>query len=175
VANRMSLIDALVFELTQEVETTKRHFSRIEKHNFEYKPHEKSMTMVQLASHVVESLLWTKEILDLDVFEFDMENYKPTVASSQAGLLEMADQNLKIAVDTLRSKSEQELFKPWKMVAGGRTVMQGVPKVGVFRGFIISHMIHHRGQLTVYMRMCDIALPKTYGPTADDPNMDFID
>ena len=171
----MLLTEALIFELNQEVETTKRHFSRIATEHFEFKPHEKSMTMGRLASHSLEALVWANEIINLDVFEFDMENHKPAEATSQAELLTMADQNLKIAVDALRSKSDEELFKPWKMIAAGRTVMEGVPKAAVLRSFVISHMIHHRGQLTVYMRLCNIALPKTYGPTADEPEMDFMD
>ena len=171
----MSLAESLIFELNQEVETTKRHFSRIEATHFEFKPHEKSMTMGRLAAHSVETLGWANEIVNLDVFEFDMENHKAAVATSQAELLAMTDQNLKVAVDALQSKADEELFKPWKMVAGGQTMMEGVPKAVVLRSFVISHMIHHRGQLTVYMRLCEIPLPKTYGPTADEPEMDFAD
>ncbi len=103
-----------------------------------------------------------------------MENYNPVVATSQEALLELTDKNLKIAADALLGKSDEELSQPWKMVVGGKTVMEDIPKAAIFRSFIISHMIHHRGQLTVYMRMCNIALPKTYGPTADEPEMDFI-
>ena len=171
----MSLTEALILELNQEVETTKRHFSRIETEHFEFKPHEKSMTMGHLANHTVETLVWANEIVNLDVFEFDMENFNPPVATSQAELLAMADQNLKVAVDALQSTSDEKLFKPWKMVAGGNTVMEGLPKAAVLRSFVFSHMIHHRGQLTVYMRLCNILIPKTYGPTADDPSMDFVD
>ena len=174
-SNTMSLADTLISELNHEVETTKRHFSRIDTQHLEYKPHEKSMTMGHLAAHTVETLVWAKEIVDLDVFELDMESYKPAVATSQAELLTMADQNLKIAVDALQSKPDSELYKPWKMIAGGRTMMQDMPKASVFRTFVISHMIHHRGQLTVYMRLCNIPVPKTYGPSADDPEMDFVD
>ncbi len=171
----MSMIDALVFELNMEMATTRRHFERIKPEHMTYKPHEKSMALGALAAHTVETVAWMKEIVDLDVFELDMENYKPPAAETPEALLELADTNLKIAVDTLQTKSDADLFTPWKMVAGGRTVMEGVPKIGVIRSFVLSHLIHHRGQLTVYMRLCDIPIPKTYGPTADEPEMDFCD
>ncbi len=171
----MVLAEALINELNREVDVTKKHFSRIDSKHMNYKPHEKSMTMGQLAGHSVETIAWANEIVNLDIFELDMETYKPVIATSQADLLEMINNNMKIAEGALNGKSDEDLLKPWKMIAGGKTVMKNIPKSSVFRSFIISHLIHHRGQLTVYMRVCNIPLPKTYGPTADEPEMDFVD
>ena len=171
----MSLAESLKMELSMEIATTKRHFNNLTENHFDYKPHEKSMTLGVLAAHTVETIGWAKEIIGQDVFVLDMENYSPPVAENKEDLIELTDSCLAVAMDVLNGLSDEELFKPWKMMVGDKTVMDGVPKIAVFRSFILNHMIHHRGQLTVYMRLCDIPVPKTYGPSADDAEMDFID
>ncbi|PCJ61916.1 MAG: damage-inducible protein DinB [Planctomycetota bacterium] len=166
----MRILDGLAHELTYELDTTKKHFANLPKDKFDFKPHEKSFSLGHLASHILEPLSWIHSILNDDVFNFNPEEYKPTVYGSSEELLAAADTIKDESLELLKNASDDILSTNWQMAIGGQVVME-MPKIAVFRNFVINHLIHHRGQLTVYMRLNDILVPKTYGPTADDQTM----
>ena len=158
----------LLLELSHEVQNVKKHFERLPGEKLDFKPDPKSMPLGVLSAHIIESMLWLPEMVEKDVFDFDPTTYVPPKADDIDGLLKMTDDHLAIAEKTLQGVSDETLMGNWKMVIGDQVVVE-MPKAVVIRSFCISHLIHHRGQLTVYMRLLGVPLPATYGPTADEP------
>jgi uncharacterized damage-inducible protein DinB len=163
----MNIIDGIIQELRHERVSTREVINRIPEDKWDWKPHEKSMAMGQLASHIVETFGWTESILGMDTFELDMETYKPYVASSKAELLNTFDQKVDAAIALMTGQSDEHVLGIWKMVAGGQVTIE-MPRIGVIRMFTISHTIHHRAQLSMYLRLNDIPVPSIYGPSADE-------
>ena len=164
----MSIMDPLITELQHEAAGARKVLERIPEEHYGWKPHAKSMSMGRLASHVAESFQWLKMILERDEFVMDPAGYKPFEAPSRAALLERFDSGLKEALAAMRGRSDAEMTKIWRLKVGGRTVIE-TPRAGVVRTMVLNHLIHHRGQLTVYLRLKDVAVPALYGPTADEP------
>ena len=104
------------------------------------------------------------ELGDIDV---DTSSFRPYNAATSAELLEKYDAEVARAVDALRAASADDATKPWRLLLDGRPLFER-PRDAVFRNMTLHHMIHHRGQLSVYLRMLDVAVPQTYGPTADE-------
>src|SRR5690606_23307475 len=132
----------------------------------DFKPHPKSMPLVPLACHIVESVGWADVTCNLDKFVLNMEEWKPFQAKDNAELLAKFEENLAKSCAIIAATPDEKMFVTWTMEAGGKVMVQ-MPRAAVLRGFIISHLIHHRAQLGVYLRMLDVALPSVYGPTAD--------
>lgn len=166
------IAQGMIGELQHEAQATRKmlEVTPIET-KADYKPHEKSMPLAQLASHIVESLSWTKETLEQDEFVMDMATYKPYLATSTADLLATFDRNLATAIEALGKTDDATIMKNWAMKTPDGNVMLQMPKIAVMRGFVLNHIVHHRAQLGVYLRMLDVALPQVYGPTADNPQM----
>ena len=164
----MPLNDVFIAELENEAKATRRLLERVPLEKSDWKPHEKSMSMGRLASHVAEISGWVSYTLDADEVDFSKMDYKPKVAASNAELLEIFEENHKKALDSLKKAKDEDFMKPWTL-RNGEQVYLTLPKAAVLRSFAYSHQIHHRGQLTVYMRLNDVALPGIYGPTADEP------
>ena len=132
-----------------------------------YKPHPKSMALDRLATHVAELPSWIKMTLETD--ELDMQpGFKPVIASSSEELLAMFDKNVAGARAAIDAAKDEVMQKDWSFKFSGKTVFS-VPRAGIVRGSL-NHMIHHRAQLGVYLRLNDIAIPGMYGPSADDTN-----
>lgn len=166
----MPVIDGIIQEFTQECAITRKILEVVPEEHWDWKPHEKSMGMGQLASHIAESLAWTAATLDMDVMQMDPSTYEPFLAKSRTELLEAYDKNVKEATASMQGRSDKHLFANWRMEVDGQTIFE-MPRTAVLKTFIISHQIHHRGQLDVYLRMKDVPLPQIYGPTADNPGM----
>ena len=158
--------EALSLELEHESKTTRKLLERVPETAFDWKPHEKSMSLGQLASHLADNPNWVTPILELEEMSIDPD-YKPYIASSSEELLERFDTNTRQAVETLKSQSDEDLMKPWRFVAGGEVKME-MPRIGVLRSIILNHTYHHRGQLSVYLRLNDVPIPSIYGPSADE-------
>ena len=167
----MNIIDALIQELQQESATTRKVLERVPREHFGWKPHEKSMTMGQLSSHLAENLSWCEGTMKEDVWLMDMATYKPYVAASTEDLLATFDQNLAKALDAMKGASNEHMMKMWAMKTPDGNTIFSMPRVVVIRSFVLNHTYHHRGQLTVYLRLKDIPLPQVYGPTADETQM----
>ena len=166
----MPLNEALIAELQQEAAATRKMLERVPEKSNSWKPHEKSMDLGRLSQHIAEIPMWVPETVDKDELDFAKEEYTPKGGSTNEELLKNFDLNLANAIECLKNASDEKLMGNWTM-RNGEKVYFTMPKIAVLRGFVMSHLIHHRGQLSVYMRMLDIPLPSVYGPTADEPDM----
>lgn len=168
----MSMISqSLLPEFDQEMATTRRVLERVPTDKFEYKPHEKSMSMITLATHVSNMLTWTGMTLNQDAYDMnppDGPAYHEAPAASTEALLATFDANAAAARAAIESANDAQWMGPWSLQSGGKTLMT-MPRIAVIRGFVMNHVIHHRGQLSVYLRLNDIPVPSIYGPSADDP------
>ena len=135
----MSFIQAFVAELTHEAASTRRLLERIPEEHFDWKPHEKSMSLRELTSHMVHAIEWTQPTLDLDVMPFDPETWVPWSASSRDELLEKFDANVTAATEHLSGYPESKLMATWAMEIGGEIAFS-MPRAAVLRSFILNHM-----------------------------------
>ncbi len=165
-----SIKDAVLAEYESETAITRRHLERVPDDKLSWAPHEKSMTLGRLASHLAELSSWAPGILNADVLDFaspEMEKYEPPTFDSRDAILKAFDEGVAKAKKLIASKSDADLMATWTM-RNGPTVLAEMPKAAAIRAWLINHPIHHRGQFSVYLRLCDVPVPMTYGPTADD-------
>lgn len=162
----MSMQKTLASEIHHETENTIRILNVLPEDKWDFKPHEKSMTLGELANHVLELHGWVSFVFTKDTFDFHTD-YVPskfqTVAEMLAKLEEMKNENLAV----ISNLSEENYLSNWALKAGENTIMEA-PKAAAYRFVITNHLVHHRGQLTVYLRMLDVPLPGIYGPSADE-------
>ena len=167
------LAQSLVAEFDQECATTRKHLERAATDRFDWAPHEKSMRFGRLASHLAELPNWACMTIEQDEFDMaptDGEQMQPLQCTTTEEVLSAFDENVAKAREAIGGASDDVLMSDWTLKKGGETMMT-MPKIAVLKTFAISHSIHHRGQLSVYLRLCGIPVPQTYGPTADEPNM----
>jgi uncharacterized damage-inducible protein DinB len=166
----MPFTDAFLPEYDHEMSTTRRVLERLPEKNFAFKPHEKSMSLAQLASHLAEITSWAGAITGSDSFDVAPPGgapYKPPLYQTRQEVLRRFDENVKAARGLIAGVNDSQSMKPWSLLKGGERVFT-LPKGGVLRSMILNHSIHHRGQLTVYLRLNNVPLPQVYGPTADE-------
>jgi len=163
----MPMIDPIVQELEYETKATRAMLERIPENQWGWKPHEKSMTMAALASHIAEMFCWASVIVEMDVFELKMDEYTPFMAESKAQLLEAFDKNVAGCIERLKSVPDDALMVNWQMVMDGKALME-MPRVAVIKSMQNNHLIHHRAQLGLYLRLNDVPVPPVYGPSADE-------
>ncbi len=169
----MSIAQSLLPEFDQEVATARRVLERVPGDKLAWKPHEKSMTMGRLASHVAELPQWATQTFKADVLDLEPpegETWEAANLDSVPAILELFDTSVAAARDAIASASDGEYMKAWTLARGGEEILT-MPKVAVVRSFVMNHLIHHRAQLGVFLRLNDVAVPQTYGPTADEPDM----
>lgn len=169
----MSISASLLPELDQEMAGTRKTLERIPEDKFDFSPHPKSFTMIRLATHIANMVGWGKDTLTSDSFDVAPvggEPYKEEVPASLAELLEKFDKNLVAFREALANASDESLMANWSLLAGGNPIFT-MPRIACIRGMILNHLIHHRAQLTVYLRMNDVPVPALYGPSADEGNM----
>jgi uncharacterized damage-inducible protein DinB len=159
-------------EFDSEMAATRRTLERIPEDKLAWKPHEKSMPLGRLAGHVAEltglgSLIMKEDSLDLAARRAGELGSKPTVAESQKHVLEVFDKNVAEARAAITAASDQRWAGNWKLSAGERKFYEG-PRMGAMRRMMMNHIIHHRAQLGVYLRLNDVAVPSVYGPSADE-------
>jgi len=160
----------LLAELKHEAATTRKILALIPADQINYKPHEKSMPLGSLAVHVAELPTWVGVTLTQDVLDFS-KPYPPTPKfSTTEALLARFDKNIADATQVLENIQEETFLQNWTM-RNGEQVYFTMPKGAVLRNMVFNHTVHHRAQLGVYLRMLNIPLPKSYGPTADDKTM----
>ena len=170
VASSGRLATAFLAELENEVKVTRSCLERVKAEKFDWKPHEKSMTMGRLAVHCAEMFGWTKEACTSDVLDFATMDFSPFEPKSTEELLAFFDDHVAKAKVILNETSDETFFTDWTM-RNGEKIYMTMPKVAVMRSFVINHIIHHRGQLSVYLRLNDIPVPSIYGPSADEGEM----
>jgi len=164
----MNIIDGMIAEVQYESSLSKKVLERVPDDKLGFRPHAKSFSMGQLASHIAESLGWAEMICQQDRFEFDMGNWKMWEGGSTADIVAKLDEGLSNAVAAMKPMTNEDLFKTWIMADLKGNVMMEMPRIQVLRVMILNHMIHHRGQLTVYLRLNDVPVPSIYGPSADE-------
>ena len=163
----MKVIDWLATQFDHETKTTRRHLERLPNDQLEWRPHEKSYTAGALASHLVECIKWTTVIFTKNEVNFDPATYKPYNAASTSELLETFEKVVADGKRVLEGVDDEAAMQPWSLKIGGKTLFER-PRIDVFRDFTLSHLIHHRGQFSVYLRLLNIPVPGSYGPTADE-------
>ncbi len=163
----MSITEGLFQELRYETPTTRKVLERIPDSAWDWQPHEKSMSMAQLASHVAEIGEWMKVTLTTDEFAFSTADYKPWKAANKQELLAAFDDKYAQFRAVLADASEDALIANWRMLVDGHEAFN-MPRLAVIRSMGINHMVHHRGQLTVYLRLQGAPVPAVYGPSADE-------
>jgi uncharacterized damage-inducible protein DinB len=163
----MTLIDSIAMEFEHEAQTTRRHLERLPNDKLDWRPHEKSFTARGLASHIVECTGWADSIFNMDELDIDPATYKSYLATSVDDLLKAFDDKVADGTRILAGVADTDLVQPWRLKVMGRVRFEK-PRAAVFRDFTLSHLIHHRGQLSVYLRLLDIPVPGSYGPTADE-------
>jgi uncharacterized damage-inducible protein DinB len=164
---------ALLPEFDHEMATTRRTLERVPEDKFDWAPHQKSMKLGQLASHLADMPSWGTVGLKQDSIDLAPPGgpaYQPFQASTRAQVLERFDKNVASARTAIADTGDPEYMKPWSLLRAGQTLMT-MPKVAVVRSFMMNHIIHHRGQLSVYLRLNDVPVPSIYGPSADEGNM----
>lgn len=165
-----SMGSILIAEIEQEAAGARKCLERIPPEKFDWKPHEKSMTFGRLASHVAEMFGWTPPTLQSPELDFAKMDYKPFDPATTDDLIEFFDKNVAEAIDALRNTPDEVFFENWTM-RNGEQVYFTMPKAVVMRSFVLNHIVHHRGQLSVYLRLNDIPVPALYGPSADEGSM----
>lgn len=166
----MTLGEAMAMELEHEAVSARKTLERIPDDKLDWTPHRKSMTFRNLASHVANLPGWTKIALSAD--EFDMQPTDGTkhpqfVGKSTSEIVAEFDKNVAGALAALRTAPDAEFSKIWRLKNGGVERM-AIPKTAVVRGFVLNHLVHHRAQLGLYLRLNDISVPSMIGPSADE-------
>jgi uncharacterized damage-inducible protein DinB len=165
----MPIAESLVPEFDRETGMTRRLLERIPDGQFAWKPHEKSMTLGRLSEHLAELPGWAK--VSIEQSGIDMATPRPpeyVPPATRAAVLAMFDKNVAEARAALTGRSDAELMAPWTLNYQGKEVFT-MPKAIVLRGFVMNHLIHHRGQMSVYLRLQNVPVPSIYGPSADEP------
>jgi uncharacterized damage-inducible protein DinB len=169
----MSLAESLLPEFDHEMGNSRKTLERIPMDKPDWKPHEKSMAMGRLAVHVATLPAWAAEVIDrasLDVAPVGGPPYQLPKATSQQELLALFDQSVAKGRAAIAKASDEHLLKPWSLLAGGKNIFT-LPRTAVLRSFVMNHIIHHRAQLGVYLRLNDVPVPAIYGPSADESAM----
>lgn len=166
----MSMMHGVLMELKHEGGLTRKVLERVPGDKFGYQPHEKSMTMGQLASHIVGTYDWADAMVP-DEFVLDVSTYQHFAASSAEELVTAYDEKLAKAMAALKDVDDTAAMGSWRMVDPAGNVMLEMPRIAVAKMMLINHVIHHRGQLEVYLRINDVPLPSLYGPSADEGGM----
>jgi uncharacterized damage-inducible protein DinB len=160
--------DALLPELDQEAALTRRLLERVPEDAFDWRPHERSMSLGRLATHLAELVRWGNNILERDGYDLvDHTRPRGSVESSRQAVLDLFDRQVAEVRRNLAGRTDAELAAPWVLRRGAQTVMS-MPRVAALRRFLLNHLVHHRGQLSVYLRLQNVSVPPIYGPSADE-------
>ena len=161
----MPAIDPILMEIEQESKVTQRVLDRIPEGKLTWKPHPRASSLGQLAMHIAVGQGRLAAILSKDTHEIG-EISQPQPAS-RTEIMDAFSQNTAAALEILKKLSDSQLMAMWTLTKGGKVVLSA-PRVGVIRSILMNHFYHHRGQLSVYLRMLDIPVPSIYGPSADE-------
>jgi len=154
-------------EFRAEAATTRRFLERFPQEHAEWRPHEKSMTLAALASHIVDTPAWAYSILDTDFFDLDTAEFPRPVWKAAEELVEHHERIAADFAERLSGCSDAFLGERWQMTFRGQKVLD-LPRYSAIRTVILSHLVHHRGQLSVFYRLLDVPVPGAYGPSADE-------
>lgn len=163
----MPIRDLLVAEFDEEMEKTRRMLERVPQKG-DYAPHPKSMKLGQLAPHVAQLAGFGVTVLTEPSLDFSQRKYTPLQFESSQQLVRIFDEGAARVRSALEKVSDDGWQEPWKLSMGPQTIFEGT-RFMAYRQMFLNHIVHHRAQLGVYLRLNDVALPGTYGPSADEP------
>ncbi|HXO22751.1 MAG TPA: DinB family protein [Thermoanaerobaculia bacterium] len=166
----MTMSAMLLPEFDQEMKSTRKLLERVPEGRFDFRPHPKSRPLGPLASHIADIPRRAVDVVEkesLDVAPQGAAPPRPAPAASRQEILDRFDANVAAARAALAGATDAQLVVPWSLVAGGHTLFT-VPRIGAIRAIVLSHIIHHRAQLGVYLRINDVPVPAIYGPSADE-------
>jgi uncharacterized damage-inducible protein DinB len=169
----MTISQSLLGEFDSEMANTRRTLERVPEDKLSWKPHERSFALGRLAAHIAEAPGWSVPTIamdELDISPVGTPPYQPFEPKSRQEILDYFDKQIAAAREAIAGASDDHLRKPWTLLAAGKTMFT-MPRIAVLRGMIMNHTIHHRAQLTVYLRLLDIPVPALYGPSADEGQM----
>jgi len=162
----MPLADMFIMELELEAKTTRRVLERVPDDKLTWKPHTKSMSLRQLAQHVATIPGAISGMARLDGYDVEKSSTPPEMEST-AAILAAFEESVAQAKANLAATDDAAMMQNWSFRMGGNPIMT-IPRIGVFRTMLLNHLYHHRGQLTVYLRLLDVPVPSIYGPSADE-------
>lgn len=165
----MAIKDALLPEYDHELATTRRLLERVPDAELGWKPHEKSFTLGELAGHIANMPLWCTTTVQTTVLDLETlgDAARIKAPESTAAMLAAFDTSVVNARNALAGCGDGEMMSPWTLKSGDHEIFT-MPKIAAIRSFVMNHLIHHRGQLSVYLRLKNVPLPPIYGPTADE-------
>ena len=165
----MPISQMVLPEFDHEMANTRKTLERVPDDKFAWKPHEKSTSLGGLATHLANIPSWTKNTFEQDELDISPngEPYQLEEAKARAELLETFDKNVTAARAALEAATDESWQGNWSLLMTGKSIFT-LPRAAVMRGFILSHSIHHRAQLGVYLRLLDVPVPSIYGPSADE-------
>lgn len=163
----MILSEPLLNELIHEAQGTRKMLEVVPTDKLGWQPHEKSMTIGRLAAHIAEIPGWLFETIKKDELDFANADYNSTPLEDTAALLNAFDENINKGIEALTGASDEKMLKLWTLRNGEQVYFQ-MPRIGVVRTMVLNHVVHHRGQLSVYLRLLNIPVPGMYGPSADE-------
>lgn len=166
----MRICEAVLPEFDQEMSNTRKTLERIPEDKLGWKPHDKSMTLGRLAGHIVELVGWANTSITTDSLNVTIDKYQPVVATSRQQILELFDKSVKEARAAIAGATDEHMMQPWTLAFNGQTVFT-MPRAAVLRMSCFNHIIHHRAQLGVYLRLNNVPVPALYGPSADEGAM----
>jgi uncharacterized damage-inducible protein DinB len=165
----MAIGKSLLPEFDYEMASTRKTLERVPDDKWDWKPHDKSFPMGNLAAHLANLPTWGTLAVNSDSFDLAPggQPVKTPELNSTGAVLAKFDENVAATRTAIASANDEDLFKKWTLLSNGKTIMT-LPKIAVLRSFVVNHMIHHRAQLGVYLRLNDIPVPSIYGPSADE-------
>jgi uncharacterized damage-inducible protein DinB len=161
----MAMIDAVLMEMEQEAQATRRLLERVPEDKLTWKPHAKSYSLGQIALHVAQlpggvSTMASKEVYELPQFQ-------QKEAETSVEILQTFERSLSTAREVLSQMDDQRLMGTWTLQNKGQVLMS-LPRAALLRSIMLNHYYHHRGQLVVYLRLLNVLIPSIYGPSADE-------
>ncbi len=166
----MSLVQPLIAELQHEADGTRAMLQKVPFEKLGWQPHEKSMTLGRLAAHICEIPGWLHETILADELDFSKMDYTPKPLDGAADLMNVFDENMQKGLHALSQATDEGLLTQWTL-RNGDEIFFRMHRIGVVRGMVLNHIVHHRGQLSVYLRLLNIPVPGMYGPSADEMMM----
>lgn len=163
----MAINTGFIAELKHEASNTRKILLRVPEASLAWRPHEKSMTLERLACHVAELTQWVDHIISGTEFDFATKTFNRRNAASNAELMDIFETNISKAVSLLESASDEHLNENWILRRGEFVSFNSARKIAI-RNLVMNHTIHHRGQLSVYLRLLSVPVPGLYGPSADE-------
>ena len=166
----MSIAQSMLPEFDHEMANARECLSRIPADKLDWQAHEKSYDLRGLATHIANLPKWTVMTLEETAFDMEPEGGEPITedpVDSVEQALEMFDASVAAAREAITNATDESMMASWSLLKGGEEVLT-MPRVAVLRSFIMNHLIHHRAQLGVYLRLNDVPVPALYGPSADE-------